>query len=418
MSSNGDPMQPGQPNMPGPGQPPQGYPGASPQGYPPQAGPAPSYPQQGQYPPPQGPYPPAGQYPPPGPPAPREPMSPGKKKALLWGLIGGGVLIVLIVVAAIVGVVLKQQADQRAAEDEAKAISGAVDGYLQALADGDAEAALTHLIDPDSSPLLTDEVLAASNEAAPIGDIEVASVDPEELDAHVGSWDIAASFTVGDQAVDVTFSVSDTGGGEGEYGVLGGLASVQVPTSYTAIGAAVNGVAVETEDTPAFPGAYELTVADDRFVLSGTTSVTVTAPFETGSFSGLEVALSDDAVSSLRSALKKEVDSCVASKKLKAGCGLTMDKKINNGDVTLEDGTVKRSLPGSTKTALKKVSFTVSSEDPLTVTSDYIGSVDLEADGKSASGASGRYELYFGGPTLGSATIDLSGKKPSISWDD
>ena len=56
-------------------------------------------------------------------------------------------------------------------------------------------------------------------------------------------------------------------------------------------------------------------------------------------------------------------------------------------------------------------------DDPLTVTSDYIGSIDLEADGTSKSGASGRYELYFGGPSLGSASIDLSGDKPAISWD-
>lgn len=433
MSFDGDHRQPGQQGG-SPDGAPHGYPGAAPQGAQGAAQPG-QYPPQGPYPqgqgapqpgahPPQNPYVqgqagpyPQGAYPVPGSPAPREPMTPGKKKALLWGIVGGVVLILLIVAAVVVGAVLKQQAEQREAEAQAKAVSAAVEDYLQALADGDSEAALSHLIEPESSPLLTDEVLAVSNEAAPIGGIEVAQVDPEDIADHVGGWDITASFTVGDEPVDVSFPVSDSGRDDGDYGILGGLASLQLPAAYAGIGAAVNGVAIEGDSAAVFPGAYELTISDDRFVLSGSTTATVAAPFESGSFSDIGIALSDDAVKSLRSALKDEVDGCVASKKLEAGCGLTMDAKINNGDVTLEDGTVKRSLPGSTKSALKKASFTVSASDPLTVTSDFLGTVDLEADGTSSSGASGRYELYFGGPSLGSATIDLSGKKPSFSWD-
>jgi len=429
MSNSADPSQPGQQPQGGPVPPPYTPPGQQPP-YPqsgeqapsPSQGPQAPYPQQGQQPPyagqgQQAPYPGpgAGQIPPgyPVPPPAGAPLRGNKKRGLMWALIIGGVVIALIAVAIIVSM-LQQRAAEQAAADRADAITATVEDYLTALAESDAEAALSHLSSPESSPLLTDEVLAASNEAAPIGGVEV---EEQELDVDDYSWDIRAHYTIGEEEVTADFSVSEAAK-EGEFAISGGLGSLYVPSGYVGLGLTVNGVAVEAEDAAVFPGTYAVALSDERYELGGTSSLVVTAPFESAGFSDLEASLTDATIKELRAAVKKDVDACVSSKKLKAGCGLTLEKTMNSGDVTLTDGTVSRSLPSSTKSALKKLGFTVAYDDPLVVTSDYIGSVDVEADGKSKSGQSGRYEIYFGGPSLGSATIDLSGEKPEITWDD
>lgn len=402
-TNDGQPHQPGQPHSGGGQQPPP---------FPPQMPPAPG----AQYPAPGPQYAGAGFPPNPGygqPPTgyPAAPPTPPKKKGrgLMWGLIAGGAL-VIVIAAIVLALFLQQRAAEQAEADRAESIAGAASGYLEALAAGDAEAALAYIDGQETSPLLSDEALAVSLETSPISEIDV---PPVQDDGDYGHWEVPVSYRIGDTSVSTTMSVTSLGLDDGEYLLLGGtLPTINIPEAYLDLGATVNGVAVDSATTAVFPGTYELGVDDDRFEIGGTTSVTLTEPVQSASFSEAEFALDDATTTELRDLVREEVEECVAQTSLEAGCGLTMEATINSGDVTLEDGTVSRALPADTRAALDSLTFEPAYDNPLRVTSGSIGSVDLEAD--STDG--GRYEVWFGGPSLGPVTIDLAGDDPTLYW--
>src|SRR5215216_979612 len=134
--------------------------------------------------------------PPPGSyvPGPGEPTPPRRGRAKILIIIGAAALaVILMAVLAVVvatrnGLVgntgsktqRQQTQSQGAAPQNAPRPSDAVMGYLQALAAGDAVAALSFAADPaPTGPLLTNEVLAKSSERADLSDIQVPDVDDQ-----------------------------------------------------------------------------------------------------------------------------------------------------------------------------------------------------------------------------------------------
>src|SRR5690606_4150814 len=107
------------------------------------------------------------------------PRKSGLSKGALIAIIGGGGAFVLLVAVLVLAFVLNSVAKSgQAVADDAEQATGtpedAVTAYLQAVADGDAEAALGYLEStPSTTELLTDEVLMASAQQAPLTDITV-----------------------------------------------------------------------------------------------------------------------------------------------------------------------------------------------------------------------------------------------------
>jgi hypothetical protein len=130
--------------------------------------------------------------------------------------------------------------------------SDAVAGYLQALAAGDAVAALSYAADPaPTGPLLTNEVLVESGERAALTEIQVPAVDDQNATS------VSATYTLGDSAVSESFDVvkvSDTWKLSRAVKdldinfIVGGPVPVKI-----------NGVTVDQDSVAVLPGSYSFT---------------------------------------------------------------------------------------------------------------------------------------------------------------
>ncbi|MBU8809530.1 hypothetical protein KL953_11550 [Mycolicibacterium goodii] len=124
--------------------------------------------------------------------------APPKKRRRLFGIVAGAVVGVVVLVVGIVMFTGDSGSD-------AKTASGAVEGYLKALAKGDAEKALSFGInEPPDKTYLTDEVLRKQLDKMPITDIKIVGED-------ANSVHFLANF--GDQPVDQELSVKQGGDG-------------------------------------------------------------------------------------------------------------------------------------------------------------------------------------------------------------
>uniref|UniRef100_UPI003D93B623 hypothetical protein n=1 Tax=Gordonia sp. B7-2 TaxID=3420932 RepID=UPI003D93B623 len=196
---------------------PSGVPGQPQPGYP-NAGPTQQYPTAPQY--------PAGQQyaatathgvagPGFGPPA--GPPPPPKSNKKMLGLIIGGVAALVVVVLVVVTLVLVLGGG----EDKAGSAKEAVSTYLHALADGDAEKALSVVKTPPTTTLLTNEVLKRQQDIAKITDIKV-------FDSNGGL--VKATYKFGTKNADVDILVSKSGG---EWQLTNG--ALEINTTYLRI---------------------------------------------------------------------------------------------------------------------------------------------------------------------------------------
>lgn len=184
------PPQPGwNPSVGQPGPPQQAVPGPY-QPYPPQPGPG------WQQPPPGGGWPPGQQF---GPPA-------RNRKPLIITLISGAAVLV------VVGIVLAITLTGSGGDDSGKGSAGdVVKGYLEALAKGDAERALSYSDDqPASKEFLTDDILKKQIDKWPITNIRILNDDTSASEIGFGSVHVAANF--GDKSSDVTLQMKKNNG--------------------------------------------------------------------------------------------------------------------------------------------------------------------------------------------------------------
>ncbi|WP_440709171.1 hypothetical protein [Herbiconiux sp. YIM B11900] len=335
--------------------------------------------------------------------------APPKKRGLgagaLIAIIGGGVALIIVIIV-VIALVANSIAATNAAN--ARKPSDTVVSYLTALSEGDAETALGLLgTAPDDDTLLTDEVLAASNELAPITDIEVVQQVGDE-----GSADVTVGYLLGGDPVQAEYSVLDYDG-DGEWQVSGGTGYIST-AKFDGIGLTVNGVSVEGDEVEVFPGAYALATDLPNFTLAGTTTVVVTAPFESGDTGDIEPVLSDEALQQFRSLVTAAANECLASTTLAAGCGLELPATLDDG-TSLVDGTIKRTLSADGQTTLSSLEPTLSYDNPTLAQGDYIGSVDVTAQ-CSQGGASGTCDLIFA-PSLGSPSVDMASDNLTVLWD-
>lgn len=278
---------------------------------------------------------------------------------------------------------------------EVKASTGeaAVQGFLEALAAGDAATALKYA---DSTPadtsLLTNEVLAASNATAPITDIKVSKASSKYLP-------VSASYMLGDDQVTADFSVSEASGSWKLREVTREL------TLYGMNGAplTLNGAAVTGEKLTVFPGAYTL-ASSNPFYQVGGGSFTVASP-STYNSPDFELSLSSAGVTALRNAAQIHLTSCLKQTSLAPkGCGFSI--RAAGTGATRAKWTISTG-----KNAMRNASFRLDYQDP-TQAKAYT-SVILKMKGYNKVG---KY-VGYGSGYISTAHADLSGKTVTVTFD-
>lgn len=162
-------------------------------------------------------------------------------RALLFALIGATLCILAVLV------IMRVAGDTISPIGQARPSTGAV-RFLQAVAEGNAgkAIALQQQADGDRA-LLTDEVLDRSRQLAPISRIRVVVETPElvELSYLLGREEVHARFTPVRRP-------------DGSYHIERGTTTVQVSRP-DRLGVFINGVLLDADQVPVFPGTYELT---------------------------------------------------------------------------------------------------------------------------------------------------------------
>ena len=206
----------------------------------------------------------------------------------------------------------------------------AVQGYLQALANGNAVAALAYAAQPPpDDTLLTAEVFAQARRAAPVSNI---TVDPP---SGVNPGSVDATYQVGGDQVDETFTVTKVGAAwkidkvaaEVDIALIRAL---KVPV-------VVNGVRVKSDTVYALPGAYKVTTGLKTLSWGSNDVVVVTGPSAPVDTYELNPKLTSGGKKALIAATKKNFNGCLKAKKLKPkGCPF----KQSDGGYDIEESTV------------------------------------------------------------------------------
>lgn len=377
---------PGQPyaSQPGPGQPFGDQPGSG------QAGPGQPFvgqPNPGQ------PY-----SPPPGAPVP--PTSSSSNKNLLW-ILGGSIAAVLVIALIVVFVVIRPGANRPGGggtpggggEVKANSAQAAVQGFLEALAAGDAATAMGYAgSTPSDTSLLTNEVLAASNATAPITEIKVTAPSSKYMPT-------SATYMLGDVPVTAEFSTTEA---SGTWKLRNVTRDVSL-SGMTGVALTLNGAAVTGTKLVVFPGAYTLATANPNYKVGGG-SFTATSPDDYSS-PNFELSLSSTGLTALRNAAQTHLAYCVRQTSLAPKtCGFAI-RSAGSG-ATRAKWTIS-----SGKNAMRNASFRLDYQDP-TQAKAYT-SISLKVKGYNRAG---KY-VGYGSAYISTALADMSSKTVTVTFD-
>lgn len=321
----------------------------------------------------------------------------GVSKGALFGIVGGAIAVVLIIAAAIVVPSLLR--------GPALSASDVVEDYLTALSEADAEAALEYVTAFDDDTLLTDEVLAASRDRAPIADIEVGEVQGSAEQSIV-----PVSFTIGDEAVSRDFEVWHYGD---DWQIYDGLVFAGF-AGFDGLGLTVNGVEVGAQ-TYLFPGSYQLAVGQDQFTVSGgTDTFTVVEDADGEALYELNPVLTDDGAATFRELVRASLEECIAMTSLSTPCGMDIADIDLDGYAPVE-GSVRRTLTADGEAALKSLEAEVDYSDPTLVSTWDSIDVDMTLQGEK-DGEKAEFEVWFGG-YVGTPSVDFAEADPTVTWE-
>ena len=377
-----------------------GYPSQPTAEYPPAVG---FSPQPGGYAgqPPAAGYPgqPMGGYPGQPPVAGYPPAAPPKRKSklpLLLGIVGVIVVALVVVLAMNLGgnpITVPPVGDPDNTTAPAPSSSTpeeAVQGFLDALAAGDATKALSYASDqPTDLTFLTDDVLKAMVAAHPITGISVKIEDSGSTYAYG-----TATYSLGGHRVSWSVDVD-------KFDDAWMLTDVTGTTDLTELGDSVNvsiyGVSVTNPSSVVlFPGQYDL-VADNGMV-SFAEPLVVEQPRAAGNVYELKPALSADATKKIIQLAEAKLKDCLAQKALvPKGCGFGIS---DTSGYTVNTSTIKWSLASrskkmsSIKPELRYNSLTLA-EDSTSFSLDFAAKT---TNGRSLTG----YSSFYG------VTADIS----------
>ncbi|MDO5492907.1 MAG: hypothetical protein Q4F53_04780 [Nesterenkonia sp.] len=292
-------------------------------------------------------------------------------------------------------------------DSDASSPQAAVEGYLNALADGDAEEALSYLSNsPSDTTLLTDEALSVSNEEAPISDIQV---DEPATESDIYG-DVDAEFTAGDESVSYTFYVMSSDDGD-TWSVDNGTVDISSLPSVGDATLTVNDTEVDGDSVTAFIGsALTFGLESENFSLGEDSTVVVTEAYV--DTAGLNLTLTEDAEERWREAIQDEIDECLSSNDREAGCGLDLPDQVQGTGV--EEGTVERSIDSSAEQSIEQMSPSLDYDNPNLVSPEslYV-SVDVQFEGSDGS----TYELFGDGTSLDTPVVDMDQEELEVTWE-
>jgi hypothetical protein len=387
QSGNSGPSAPnfGQPAAPGYGyQGPQ--PGAAPYGPPPGAvGPGPY------------PYPPAPPLAYAGPAIPSTRRAPKKKgKGPLIGLIAGGVALVLVI-AAVVAVFLIQKATPASTEpDKVTKSTAALQGYLEALAAGNADKAKQYATNPPAdSPLLTNDFLAASIAKNPITEIQV---DPQNDSGT--SANLTASYKVGGTLVQGNYQLTKVAK---LWRLNTVVATVDRPTFWGTVGVTINGTTAPTSQLSFFPGVFQLGTGTSLLAFDQPT-FTVDSPGDhVAGLSSTGPALTDPGKKAMVAKSQEWLTQCLAIQDTNPK-DCDMNTPLPDG-ATLAPGSLKRVV--ETTAPFADATPRVSYDDPSKITLSSYVTVKITAADTAGNTYSGSTSVTSAVGTIKGETITV-----------
>ncbi|MBB3754202.1 hypothetical protein FHT44_006724 [Mycolicibacterium sp. BK634] len=356
--------------------------------------PAPSY-GDAHHPPPQPhwqpgppPYGPPGYGPP--------PPGRGRNKRLIIGLVSG---VVVLVVAVVVAVVVFGSGGP----DSPKTAGDVVKAYLEALARGDADKALSYSNDePASKEFLTDDILKQQIAKWPITNIRI--LNDDSITSDMGTVHVAANF--GDQTSDENLHVKKVDGAwKLEHAAIK-LKFLDAPESKALSTVTLFGKpfdAKKGKETYVFPGWIDLGNSNE-FI----TQEPLRRPLLLGElgYAGLSASLmpqfdiSDKGKSTSLDLVRAAIATCAQSKQLQPpNCPQGVR------DPSLVDGTAVWTAP----TDLSEVQ--ASYFDPTTMTEKVHGPLDFKLTAQATSGGTKSGTVY----SYITATVDLTTNPPTVS---
>lgn len=214
-------------------------------------------------------------------------------------------VLVSLVAVTMVAFAYGADAPQTARGVQPKA-SDTVSAYLQALAEGDADTAVSYLAEaPADASFLSAPVLKDSNARAPISGIAV----PEVLGD--GEAQVTATYLLGAKPVTAQYRVVRNGS---SWSIKDGLTELEVPKLRgTSLKAIVNGRPVSKSRITVFEGSYRATLDNRYLALGGDTTVLVTGPDQASGRFTLRPTLTAKGKEAALTAARKALDECLAA---------------------------------------------------------------------------------------------------------
>jgi hypothetical protein len=218
---------------------------------------------------------------------------------------------------------------QSTAPQQASRPSDVVAGYLQALAAGDAVAALSFAADPaPTGPLLTNEVLVESGDRAALTEIQVPVVEDQNATS------VSATYKLGRSAVSESFDVvkvADTWKLSRAVKdldltfIVGGSVPVKI-----------NGVAVDQESVAVLPGSYAFTTGLPYVGYGSKNVVLVKSPYVEADTYRIQSQLTKAGKKAVISATKKSYNTCLDAHSLSPkNCPMNFGTKYSYNKSTI-----------------------------------------------------------------------------------
>ena len=275
--------------------------------------------------------------------------------------------------------------------------SDPVQGYLDALAASDAEKAMSFAkTAPADKTLLTNEVLEASNERAPISEVSV----PEVTDEYTSR--VSASFKVGEQAVNQDFRVEQVGSEWKVTEIVTDLSLRNVRANSVPL--MINGQEVNSDELKVFPGSYEFTTGLKYLDYGKSNILVVEGPDSSARTSDITLTLTKAGTDEFTKAAKAHHKACVAKKELNPkGC-----PNQANTEKKAKKGTVKWTVSGDPWAGFKPQ---ISYEDPAAAEARL--SSNYKVTFKDSKGEAWEGRGYGSGKYL----ADLTAEKMKVTFD-
>jgi flagellar basal body-associated protein FliL len=199
--------------------------------------------------------------------------------------------------------------------------SDAVSAYLQALAAGDAVAALSYAADPaPTGALLTNEVLAESRNRAALTEIQVPVVEDQNATS------VSATYTLGNSGVSESFDVVKVA----DAWKLS-RAVKDLDLSFIVGGSVpvkINGVKVDQDSVAVLPGSYEFTAGLPYVGYGSKNVVLVKSPYVEADTSRIQSQLTKSGEKAVISVTEKSFNKCLKAHSLNPkNCPMKHDSK-------------------------------------------------------------------------------------------